>query len=302
MDGTQRQKLHSALMDAFPDVKALEQMVSFQLNLLLSSVTTTKDLSEATFELIKWTNAQGRISDLVEGAHKQNPGNPELREFYLQDWQQLKSETELYVPSVQQLTLPNSNRDTAMIVKGSDELVVTEFSPILTSIQNISTTPPPPISTEIPVINIETTLIDLQKGISLAQEHCRSAEKFLEYVWSLFQSDTQPGADQCSVAIQQVKEADNTVQKTLVDLARVAAEDVPHRYQLESNVKYFSETARKVITSIQVLSNRSAPRSENISDKINALKQSLQDIGNLVDMFGQQWQSNQIVRSDTREQ
>jgi Effector-associated domain 1 len=301
MDGTQRQKLHSALMDAFPNVKALEQMVSFQLNMLLSSVTTTEDLSGATFELIKWANAQGRISDLVEGAHKQNTGNPKLREFYLQDWPQLKSETEPHVLSVQQLTLPNSNRDTTMVVKGSDELVVTEFPPILTSIQNTYTTHSP-ISTEIPVINIETTLIDLQKGISLAQEHCRSAEKFLEYVCDLFQSDTQPGADQCLVAIQQVREADNTAQKTLVDLARVAAEDVSLRYQLESNVKYFSETARKVIISIQALSNRSAPRSENISDKINALKQSLQDIGNLVDMLGQQWQSNQIVRSDTGEQ
>lgn len=301
MDGIQRQKLHNALMDAFPDVKALEQMVSFQLNLPLSSITTTKDLSEATFELIKWANAQGRISDLVEGACKQNIGNPKLREFYVQDWPLLKSEIEPYVPGVQQLTLPDSNRDTTMIVKGSGDLVVTEFSPILTSIPNIYTTPPP-ISTEIPVINIETTLIDLQKGISLAQEHYRSAEKFLEYVWGLFQSDTHPGADQCLVAIQQVKEADNTAQKTLVDLVRVAAEDVPLRYQLESNVKYFSETARKVIISIQGLSNRSAPRSENISDKINALKQGLQDIGNLVDRFGQQWRSNQIVRSDTREQ
>jgi hypothetical protein len=73
--------LHAALMHAFPTVAALERVVQFELDQNLQSITSGRSLQEVAFELIRWADATGRMSALVEGALKQNPTSPALKQL-----------------------------------------------------------------------------------------------------------------------------------------------------------------------------------------------------------------------------
>jgi hypothetical protein len=76
----QRKSLREALISAFPKQPELELMIEDELEEDLNRITQ----GEANYELVvrslvKWAEAQGRLSDLVVGASHQNPGNPTLR-------------------------------------------------------------------------------------------------------------------------------------------------------------------------------------------------------------------------------
>ena len=79
LSGQQRKELQSALIDAFPDIASLEQMLSFELNQNLREIAGQGSLQDIVFELIKKANSQGWIEDLVCKAYKYNSGNLKLR-------------------------------------------------------------------------------------------------------------------------------------------------------------------------------------------------------------------------------
>jgi Effector-associated domain 1/Bacterial extracellular solute-binding proteins, family 3 len=75
-----RKELHEALMDAFPKIESLKQMLSLQLDENLATlVDSNGNLKQTVFELIEVMKSQGRLELLVRAAHKENPGNQKLK-------------------------------------------------------------------------------------------------------------------------------------------------------------------------------------------------------------------------------
>jgi hypothetical protein len=73
---------HEALGAAFSSSYELKRLVSSQLNVDLELISSRNDnLSVVVYELIRWCLSQGRISQLVEGAYRENPANLKLMGF-----------------------------------------------------------------------------------------------------------------------------------------------------------------------------------------------------------------------------
>ncbi|MDJ0775207.1 MAG: SUMF1/EgtB/PvdO family nonheme iron enzyme [Mastigocoleus sp. MO_167.B18] len=82
LSGGEHKEFSNALISAFPSYKSLEMMVRYQLDQSLETIAADKgNLNEVVFELIKWAESR-RLEELIEGAYKENPANPELKAFY----------------------------------------------------------------------------------------------------------------------------------------------------------------------------------------------------------------------------
>ena len=79
ISGQERRKLRDALIDAFPNKSALEQMLSFQLNKKLDQIALGDDLNTVVFKLIKQSEAHNWIQELIYAARNSNSGNSSLR-------------------------------------------------------------------------------------------------------------------------------------------------------------------------------------------------------------------------------
>lgn len=79
ISGQERRKLRDALIDAFPNKSSLEQMLSFQLNKKLDQIACGDDLNTVVFNLIKESEAQNWIQELIYAARNSNSGNSSLR-------------------------------------------------------------------------------------------------------------------------------------------------------------------------------------------------------------------------------
>src|SRR5882724_3439077 len=77
----QLEGLHRALLRAFPSESGLQQMVLFKLGENLNAIAGGVGLLEKILNLIVWAEANGRTEDLIVGARKVNPGNPDLKAF-----------------------------------------------------------------------------------------------------------------------------------------------------------------------------------------------------------------------------
>jgi hypothetical protein len=91
LSGPQFQQLQHALLSAYPTANMLAQMVRIYLEENLHIVAGGADLNELVFNLIRWAEAGGRLTALVEGAHAANSGNPALDAFVTEVWQGLVS-------------------------------------------------------------------------------------------------------------------------------------------------------------------------------------------------------------------
>ncbi len=69
-------------MDAFRSEKALEMMLSYELNWKLNQISGGNNYEEIVFSLIDYAEAQGQLIELLEAAKRANPGNPKLRNLY----------------------------------------------------------------------------------------------------------------------------------------------------------------------------------------------------------------------------
>jgi len=82
LSGPQFEELLYALLDSF-DVSSLEMMLRLALDVRLAEVVnTTQPMRSIVFRLIQWAQSQGCLVNLVEAAHRFNPGNPKLASFY----------------------------------------------------------------------------------------------------------------------------------------------------------------------------------------------------------------------------
>lgn len=77
-----KQRLQEALIEAFPDLDSLEQMLEYRLDKNLQNITGNGNLNNVVFKLIKKANAEGWLNRLVEVAHEENPGNEKLQASY----------------------------------------------------------------------------------------------------------------------------------------------------------------------------------------------------------------------------
>jgi hypothetical protein len=78
LTGAQRQQLAEALLSAFTH-GSLERMLSFKLDVNLAAVAGSGNLTDVVFDLVTWSEAQGRTRELIVAARESNPGNPALR-------------------------------------------------------------------------------------------------------------------------------------------------------------------------------------------------------------------------------
>lgn len=81
INGKEREQFQQALINAFPYVSKLRQMLSFELDENLDAIAMGEDYSVIVFKLIEWAEAQGKIEELLNAACKANPGNLLLRDF-----------------------------------------------------------------------------------------------------------------------------------------------------------------------------------------------------------------------------
>jgi hypothetical protein len=82
LDGEQWRELSESLQSAFRTVPDLVTMVQYGLDQSLYEIIPhNANLSFATFELVDWAKADGRLSELILAARNAKPGNPRLRRF-----------------------------------------------------------------------------------------------------------------------------------------------------------------------------------------------------------------------------
>ena len=74
-------ELTEALVSAFPTEEELKKMVRYRFNENLDTLTTDGNLEDIAFQLVQRFEAEGRILELVKGARKENPTNPDLLTF-----------------------------------------------------------------------------------------------------------------------------------------------------------------------------------------------------------------------------
>lgn len=69
LDGKTDKQIQEALLAAFPSYNKLEMMVRFHFTENLDNITSNQNnLSEATYDLIKWANSKNKLKELIEGA------------------------------------------------------------------------------------------------------------------------------------------------------------------------------------------------------------------------------------------
>jgi hypothetical protein len=71
-----------ALLSAFPNEAALQEMVKLGLSKDLAKIASGSNLGETTFKLINWAETFGETDRLIRRAHKRNPKNALLDQFY----------------------------------------------------------------------------------------------------------------------------------------------------------------------------------------------------------------------------
>jgi hypothetical protein len=81
LPGAEVQRLHDALLAAFPTRSALAKMVRIGLDANLEAFASQENLSVAIMDLIRWVEAEERLDDLIAAARRTNPDNPALRAF-----------------------------------------------------------------------------------------------------------------------------------------------------------------------------------------------------------------------------
>ena len=77
LTGAQHQHLQTALLTAF-DEAGLRLLASQELDVELETVAGGRNRKEIVLNLIAWAEREQRVADLVAGALRQNPTNPEL--------------------------------------------------------------------------------------------------------------------------------------------------------------------------------------------------------------------------------
>ena len=121
LDGTQRKQLRDALLSAFPKHEHLEMMVSDGMGEYLAAITGSSNLRYATYELICWAQAQGRLEELILAARKENSRNSKLQSIAQQFVLDKDHKDGLTSDSINSQTDPRDNRSTRKTTSGSTQ-------------------------------------------------------------------------------------------------------------------------------------------------------------------------------------
>ena len=81
LTGEQFEQLEQALLSAYPTEAKLKRMVRITFGIPLQSVAEGTNQTERVDQLIEWAETEERLSELVSGAQRQNPGNAKLKAF-----------------------------------------------------------------------------------------------------------------------------------------------------------------------------------------------------------------------------
>lgn len=88
LNGEQQGRIVYALLDAFPERGALQQLVMFKLDKDLNQIASGQTYSDIVYSLVRWAVAHGCVERLLVAASHEVPGNRVLesvvREFYHQ--------------------------------------------------------------------------------------------------------------------------------------------------------------------------------------------------------------------------
>lgn len=68
-------------MSAYPDEADLDMLLDEELNVRLNQVSGSGTYPKIVFDVINWAQAQGRLAELIDAAHRRNPNNEKLRRF-----------------------------------------------------------------------------------------------------------------------------------------------------------------------------------------------------------------------------
>ncbi len=80
MTGEQHKKLTEALEEAFPNKASLKMMLRFSFNENLEGLVGEGSLKEIAFDIVQRFKANDQISELLQGARKENPNNLALKD------------------------------------------------------------------------------------------------------------------------------------------------------------------------------------------------------------------------------
>ncbi|MEB3215904.1 MAG: effector-associated domain EAD1-containing protein [Nostocales cyanobacterium 94392] len=81
LNGEQRKRFHDALLNAFPFISSLRQMISFELDENLDAIAMGDNYSDTVFKLIKWAESEYKVEKLLTAARSSNSGNLFLLSF-----------------------------------------------------------------------------------------------------------------------------------------------------------------------------------------------------------------------------
>ncbi|NEP52066.1 MAG: hypothetical protein F6K65_26020 [Moorea sp. SIO3C2] len=70
-----------ALLSAFPGKTELEMMLKNQFTINLEDIALGEDLDEIAYKVVKHFNSKNSLAELINGALKENSGNPNLKEI-----------------------------------------------------------------------------------------------------------------------------------------------------------------------------------------------------------------------------
>jgi hypothetical protein len=95
LSGHQLKALRETLIAAFPDEGDLEEMVLDELDERLNTIAQEKNYRATVRKFVEWAEAQGKLREVVIGASRVNPGNPELRTFISEAFETLLNAPDL---------------------------------------------------------------------------------------------------------------------------------------------------------------------------------------------------------------
>ncbi|MEH2247837.1 effector-associated domain EAD1-containing protein [Nostoc sp.] len=77
--GDEREELHKAIINAYPDHAELQRVIDYKLNENLDVIAGTGRHGDVVYQLIKWANAEGKLETLIVTLCKEKPSNQQLK-------------------------------------------------------------------------------------------------------------------------------------------------------------------------------------------------------------------------------
>jgi|GEM_PF-1022182 len=112
LTGTQLKTVHEALLSCFTSQSDLARCVRFCLDKPLDVITTAKNLSNLTFELLEWAENNNQVENLIQGAYEENPANTDVQNLlvlypkWVDEWEKQNNQ-----PKARRVSQPDSESE-----------------------------------------------------------------------------------------------------------------------------------------------------------------------------------------------